>query len=139
VVLHVGHLRLAQHQTVDQVHAAIQERLTPVGASISRREIGYLFDAYCTLLRASQDIADDHAWQATARAHGGIILSIDGIQPDKGNETIYLVRDVITGRLQPPSVSASALLGASAARSARPAGAVSPAARDGHPGATGTG
>jgi len=99
VVLHVGHLRLAHHQTVDQVHAAIQERLTPLGASISRREIGYLFDAYCTLLRASQDIADDHAWQATARAHGGIILSIDGIQPDKGNETIYLVRDVITGRL----------------------------------------
>jgi hypothetical protein len=99
VVLHVGHLRLAQHQTVDQVHAAIQERLTPVGASISRREIGYLFDAYCTLLRASQDIADDHAWQATARAHGGIIISIDGIQPDKGNETIYLVRDVVTGRL----------------------------------------
>lgn len=99
VVLHVGHLRLAQHQTVDQVHAAIQERLTPVGASISRREIGYLFDAYCTLLRASQDIAADHAWQATVRANGGIILSIDGIQPDKGNETIYLVRDVITGRL----------------------------------------
>jgi hypothetical protein len=61
VVLRVGHLRLAQHQTVDQVHAAIQARLTPVGASISRREILYLFDAYCTLLRASQDIADDHA------------------------------------------------------------------------------
>jgi hypothetical protein len=25
--------------------------------------------------------------------------SIDGIQPDKGSETIYLVRDVVTGRL----------------------------------------
>jgi hypothetical protein len=94
-----GLLRLAQHQTVDQAHAAIQERLTPVGASISRREILYLFDAYCTLLRASQDIAADHAWPTTARANGGIILSIDGIQPDKGNETIYLVRDVVTGRL----------------------------------------
>jgi len=99
VVLHVGHLRLAQHQTVDQIHAASQECLTPIGTSISRREIGYLFDAYGTLLRASQDIADDHEWQATARANGGIIRSIDGIQPDNGNETISLVRDVVTGRL----------------------------------------
>jgi hypothetical protein len=27
------------------------------------------------------------------------LLSLDGIQPDKGNETIYLVRDVFTGRI----------------------------------------
>jgi hypothetical protein len=27
---------------------------------------------------------------------GGLILSIDGIQPDKGNETVYLVRDVLS-------------------------------------------
>lgn len=32
-------------------------------------------------------------------ANGGLILSIDGIQPDKGDETIYLVQDVLTGRL----------------------------------------
>jgi Transposase, Mutator family len=32
-------------------------------------------------------------------ANGGVIISIDGIQPDKGNETFYLVRDVLTGRL----------------------------------------
>lgn len=99
IVLLVGQLRLGQHQTVDQVHVAVQERLTPLGVTISRREILYLFDAYCTLLRASQVLADDHAWQAQTRAHGGVIISIDGIQPDKGSETIYLVRDVVTGRL----------------------------------------
>lgn len=99
IVLLVGHLRLAEHQTVDQVHLALQERLLPSGATISRREILYLFDAYCTLLRASQSIAEDHAWQAQTRVNGGVIISIDGIQPDKGSETIYLVRDVVTGRL----------------------------------------
>ena len=99
VVLLVGHLRLAQHQTVDELHVALQARLTPLGVTISRREILYLFDAYCTLLRASQSIADDHAWQAQTRSNGGVIISIDGIQPDKGSETIYLVRDVVTGRL----------------------------------------
>jgi hypothetical protein len=99
VVLLVGHLRLAQHQTLDELHVALQARLTPLGVSISRREILYLFDAYCTLLRASQSIADDHAWQAQTHTNGGVIISIDGIQPDKGSETIYLVRDVVTGRL----------------------------------------
>lgn len=55
--------------------------------------------APCCCAPANRSIADDHVWQATARAHGGIIISIDGIPPDKGNETIYLVRAVITGRL----------------------------------------
>lgn len=99
VVLLVGHLRLAQHQTVDQIHLALQERLTPLGVTISRREILYLFDAYCTLLRTSQALANDQRWQEHTRANGGVIISIDGIQPDKGSETIYLVRDVVTGRL----------------------------------------
>lgn len=99
IVLLVGHLRLAAHQTVDEVHTTLQARLTPFGTTISRREILYLFDAYCTLLRASQSIADDHIWQEQTRSNGGVIISIDGIQPDKGSETIYLVRDVVTGRL----------------------------------------
>ncbi|MBK9941538.1 MAG: hypothetical protein IPP13_07955 [Kouleothrix sp.] len=99
IILLVGHLRLAEHKTVDEVHLALQTRLTPFGTTVSRREILYLFDAYCTLLRASQSIADDDAWQEKARANGGIIISIDGIQPDKGSETIYLVRDSVTGRL----------------------------------------
>jgi Transposase, Mutator family len=99
IVLLVGHLRLASHQTVDEVHAALQARLSPLGTTVSRREILYLFDAYCTLLRASQSLVDDHAWQAQTRTNGGVIISIDGIQPDKGSETIYLVRDVVTGRL----------------------------------------
>ena len=33
------------------------------------------------------------------KQNGGIIVSIDGIQPDRGNETVYLVRDALTGRV----------------------------------------
>jgi hypothetical protein len=95
----VGHLRLAHQRTLDQTHQAVQERLRSFNLTISRREVLYLFDAYCTLLRAAHQIADDLTWQAQVRTNGGLILSIDGIQPDKGNETIYLVRDVISGRL----------------------------------------
>jgi hypothetical protein len=99
IVVLVGHLRLAQHLTPDQAHQALQARLAPFEQSISRREISYLFDAYCTLVRATQDVVGDTAWQAQVRTNGGLIISIDGIQPDKGNETVYLVRDVLTGRV----------------------------------------
>lgn len=99
LVIWIGQLRLAQQHALDQAHQAVQARLTPFGLTISRREVLYLFDAYCTLLRAAQDLATDTAWQDQVRANGGLIISIDGIQPDKGNETVYLVRDVLTGRL----------------------------------------
>ncbi len=98
-VILVGHLRLAQQHTLDQAHQVLQARLTPVTLTISRREVLYLFDAYCTLLRAAQQIATDTAWHDQVRTNGGLILSLDGIQPDKGNETVYLVRDVLSGRV----------------------------------------
>ena len=67
--------------------------------SISRREILSLFDAYCTLLRAGTQAKEDEEWMEQVQQNGGIIVSIDGIQPDRGNETVYVVRDALTGRV----------------------------------------
>ncbi len=99
IVLLVGQLRLGQHQTVDEAHRSLLEQLGPLELSISRREILYLFDAYCTLLRAGTDAKEDSQWLAQVKANGGIIISMDGIQPDRGNETVYVVRDALTGRV----------------------------------------
>ena len=99
IVLLVGRLRLRAHQTVDEVHEELLERLAPLGVRISRREILYLFEAYCTLLRASSEAKDDLEWLGQVEKNGGIIVSVDGIQPEKGNETIYVVRDALTGRV----------------------------------------
>src|SRR6266566_2106366 len=99
IVLLVGRLRLRQHQTVDEIHQEVLTRLEPLGVKIARREILYLFEAYCTLLRASSEAKDDVEWLAQVEKNGGIIVSVDGIQPEKGNETVYLVRDALTGRV----------------------------------------
>jgi hypothetical protein len=99
IVLLVGHLRLSEHQTLDEVYQLLLERLAPFSLTISRREVLYLFDAYCSLLQATSAVAQDREWLSQVQTNGGLIVSIDGIQPDKGNETIYLVRDVLTGRL----------------------------------------
>jgi hypothetical protein len=99
VVLLVGWLRLVEHQTVDEIHRELLARLASLGVKIARREVLYLFDAYCTLLRATSSANEDEEWLAQLDKNGGIIVSIDGIQPDKGNETIYLVRDALNGRV----------------------------------------
>src|SRR5438876_3881722 len=99
IVLLVGRLRLRQHQTVDEIHQELLKRLEPLGVKIARREILYLFEAYCTLMRASSEAKDDQQWLAQVKKNGGIIVSVDGIQPEKGNETVYLVRDALTGRV----------------------------------------
>ncbi|HVB25471.1 MAG TPA: hypothetical protein VNG51_26275 [Ktedonobacteraceae bacterium] len=99
IVLLVGQLRLREHQTVDEVHQELLKRLEPLGVKMSRREVLYLFEAYCTLLRASSEVKDDQEWLAQVKQNGGIIVSVDGIQPEKGNETVYLVRDALTGRI----------------------------------------
>jgi hypothetical protein len=55
VVILVGQLRLAQQHTLDQTHQALLARLAPFDLTISRREVLYLFEAYCTLLRAAYE------------------------------------------------------------------------------------
>src|SRR5437667_2225652 len=99
IVLLVGRLRLREHQTVDEIHQELLTRLEPLGVKIARREILYLFEAYCTLLRAASEAKDDVEWLSQVEKNGGIIVSVDGIQPEKGNETVYLVRDALTGRM----------------------------------------
>src|SRR5258707_8194399 len=46
IVILVGQLRLREHKTVDEIHRLLTERLAPLGQTISRREILFLFEAY---------------------------------------------------------------------------------------------
>src|SRR5256886_15019313 len=85
IVLLIGQLRLGFHQTVDETHREVLRRLEPLGVSISRREILYLFDAYCTLLRAGTQAKDDEEWMKQVQQNGGIIVSIVGIPTGRGD------------------------------------------------------
>src|SRR5260370_10266399 len=102
IVLRVGHLRLKEHQTVDEIHQSLSQQLAPLKQTISRREILFLFEAYTALLRAGTEVSQDQAWKEQVCTNKGIVLSIDGIQPDKGNETIYLLLYVLPARILHP-------------------------------------
>jgi hypothetical protein len=100
IILVVGHLWLGEHKTVDEIHHLLTKRLAPLSQTISRREILFLFEAYSALLRAGTNGEDDQHWREEALRNGGLLLSLDGIQPDKGNKTRYVVRDALESHLQ---------------------------------------
>jgi hypothetical protein len=84
IVLFVGHQRLKEHQTVDEIHQSLSQQLAPLQQTISRREILFLFEAYIALLRAGTEVIHDEGWKEQVRTNKGIVLSIDGIQKDEG-------------------------------------------------------
>jgi len=89
----VGELRFKHHMTVNELTNALNER----GIQTSERHAQNLYERYQLLLSAS---LDDHVRKVlaeTTEQNGGIILSMDGVQPEKGNETLYVLREVFSG------------------------------------------
>jgi hypothetical protein len=94
VVVRVGHLRFAEHRTREEIWRALAQATPPV--RVSERHVQNLIEVYLALLRAGE--RDPGARLAdTVRAHGGVILALDGLQPEQGNEQLWIVREVLSG------------------------------------------
>jgi hypothetical protein len=83
----VGWWRFWDHRTLDEIATLLQARHLPV----SRRQVLNLISDFLALLRAAQP-----AKIATQRAYfqrHGMIISIDGMEPEQGNEMLFVVRE----------------------------------------------
>jgi hypothetical protein len=93
VIAHIGALRFGQHHTRTEIW---QHLNTETAVEISDRHVQNLLETYLALLRASQqDLATLLA--PTIAEHGGLIVSLDGLQPEQGNEQLWVVREVLSG------------------------------------------
>jgi transposase len=93
VVVRIGHLRFGDHRTREEIWHTLQEE---TAVQISERHVQNLLEVYLALLRASQrDLGAQVA--GVVAEHGGIILALDGLQPEKGNEQFWVVREVLGG------------------------------------------
>ena len=82
VVVRIGHLRFTEHRTRAEIWRELDAH-SPV--AISERHVQNLLEVYLALLRASQrDVGAQVA--ATVAAHGGIVVALDGLQPDEGDD-----------------------------------------------------
>src|SRR5258708_21501884 len=86
-ILVIGHLRLHQHLTLDQTHQVVQARLARLQVTISRREVLYLFEAYCSLLRPAQDWSTEPPRRAQGEAHAGLLPALARVRSATGHPT----------------------------------------------------
>ena len=88
VIVEVGYQRFWQQRTISEIHTALKE-----GVAISERQVLNLLVHFLALLRAAQPMqvaALHRQWQKL----GGLVLAIDGMQPEKGNPALYVMREV---------------------------------------------
>jgi hypothetical protein len=90
----IGHRRFARHWSVPQIKDELadtyQIRLSADAVSVYVRR-------YQTMLAARQQDPDLLRWAYQDVAE--LWLSIDGLQPEKGHEALYAVRELKTGRV----------------------------------------
>jgi len=105
VLCWIGHRRCSRHWSVPQIQGELQDEY---GIKLSADSIERYIRYYQVLLAARQQ--DPEALRRQYEPVAEIILSIDGLQPEKGHETLYVVRELTQKRVwfAEPLISATA-------------------------------
>jgi hypothetical protein len=105
VLCWIGHRRCARHRSIPQIRSDLRD---DYGIKLSDDSIARYIRHYQVMLAARQQ--DPEALQRQYEAVDEIILSIDGLQPEKGHETLYVVRELTQRRVwfAVPLISATA-------------------------------
>jgi hypothetical protein len=90
----IGHRRFSRHWSVPQIHGELKDSFE---IFLSENGVANYVRRYQTMVAArQQDLA------LLRQAYEGIdslVLSIDGLQPEKGHETLYVVRELNAKRV----------------------------------------
>jgi len=87
VIVQIGWWRFWEHRTLDEIWDLARQRFP-----ISRRQVMYLIVDFLCLLKAAQPARIEA--QRSFYARHGLLLSIDAMQPEKGNDVLYVVREL---------------------------------------------
>jgi hypothetical protein len=93
IIAIVGALRYIQHRSIPEIHG----ELTGRGVAICQRSVTNLLDRYDELLTLS--LADPERLRQVTGVAGRIVLAIDGMQPDVGQEVLWVLRDCLSGEI----------------------------------------
>jgi hypothetical protein len=104
VIALIGRLRAQEQRSVPQIHQALLGR----GVAIAERSVTLLLHRYEELV--ALHLSDPARLRARLAGQGGVILALDGLQPDVGHEVLWVLRDVVSGEV----LVARSLLGATA-------------------------
>jgi hypothetical protein len=93
VIALVGHLRYREQRSVPQIHRALRER----GVQIAERSVTVLLHRYEELVALR--LGDAARLRERLAEQGGVVLALDGLQPDVGHEVLWVLRDVRSGEV----------------------------------------
>ena len=101
----IGHRRCSRHWAIPQIQGELRD---DYAIRLSQDAIARYIHRYQVMLAARQH--DPEGLRRQYPAVGEIILSIDGLQPEKGHETLYVVRELTRKRIwfAEPLISATA-------------------------------
>src|SRR5271157_1026351 len=94
VLCWIGHRRCSRHWPISQIQAELKEEY---GIKLSAETLARYIGHYQVMLAARQE--DPEALRRQYESVAEIILSIDGLQPEKGHETLYVVRELTQKRV----------------------------------------
>lgn len=94
VFAHLGQARFGRHQSVPEIR---EELCECYNIDLSEDCIEDYIGRYQAMVAARQ--RDLSLLKAEYRSVRGIVLSIDGLEPEKGHETLYTVRDLTRKRV----------------------------------------
>ena len=105
VLCWIGHRRCSRHWSISQIQFELCDEY---GIKLSADSIGRYIRHYQIMLAARQQ--DPEALRRHYESVDELILSIDGLQPEKGHETLYVVRELTQKRVwfAEPLISATA-------------------------------
>lgn len=93
VIAFVGQLRYREQRSVPQIHQTLRAR----GVEIAERSVTVLLHRYEELVALR--LGDATRLRERLAAQGGVILALDGLQPDVGHEVLWVLRDVRSGEV----------------------------------------
>src|SRR5262245_31150870 len=93
VIAFVGNRRYLHHRSIPDIHHALVDR----GVAVAQRTVTHLLDRYDELL--SLTLQDPRRLQRITQPQGQVILALDGLQPDKGHEVLWVLRDCLSGEV----------------------------------------
>ena len=93
VIASVGAQRFGEHRSVPEIHRALRARQI----AVCERSVTNLIQRYEELV--SLRLLDRPRVNARLRSQGRVVLAIDGLQPDVGNEILWVIRECLSGEV----------------------------------------
>jgi len=93
VIALIGALRYREHRSIPEIHRMLHQRTV----AIAQRTVTYLLERYEELLALR--LADHTRLKDILKHQGHVILALDGLQPYKTHDVLWVLRDTLSGEV----------------------------------------